>query len=235
MSGIDQRCDREQHGQRTLARRKSETADGQAQSVETAEQARATPSSPAATVRSSSPIWSARSRSPRRSANALQSEPRRPRLSLHRRPRRRQDQHGPHPGQGLNCEKGPTPTPCDQCDICQAIAAGEDIDVLEIDGASNNGVDEVRELRSNVQYRPSRVALQDLHHRRSPHALQGGLQRPAQDAGRAAAARQVHLRHHRSAERSRSRSCRAASASTSPASARRESWNGSRRSSPAKA
>ena len=57
----------------------------------------------------------------------------------------------------LNCEKGPTPTPCDQCDICRSIAAGEDVDVLEIDGASNRGIDEVREIRQNVQYRPGRA------------------------------------------------------------------------------
>jgi DNA polymerase-3 subunit gamma/tau len=57
----------------------------------------------------------------------------------------------------LNCVKGPTPSPCDQCDICQAIAAGDDVDVLEIDGASNNKVDEVRELRSNVGFRPTRT------------------------------------------------------------------------------
>lgn len=56
----------------------------------------------------------------------------------------------------LNCVKGPTATPCDQCEICQSIAAGEDVDVLEIDGASNNRIDEVREIRQNVQYRPSR-------------------------------------------------------------------------------
>jgi DNA polymerase-3 subunit gamma/tau len=57
----------------------------------------------------------------------------------------------------LNCEKGPTVTPCDQCDICHSIAAGEDVDVLEIDGASNRGIDEVREIRQNVQYRPGRA------------------------------------------------------------------------------
>src|SRR5712691_7661944 len=51
----------------------------------------------------------------------------------------------------LNCVKGPTTTPCNECELCQSIAAGEDIDVLEIDGASNNKVEEVRELRSNVQ------------------------------------------------------------------------------------
>src|SRR6516165_3856379 len=41
----------------------------------------------------------------------------------------------------LNCARGPTPTPCGVCDTCQAIAAGDDIDVLEIDGASNRGID----------------------------------------------------------------------------------------------
>src|SRR6266478_5548467 len=56
----------------------------------------------------------------------------------------------------LNCVKGPTPTPCDQCEICQAITSGEDTDVLEIDGASNNGVDNIRDLRANVNFRPSR-------------------------------------------------------------------------------
>ena len=57
----------------------------------------------------------------------------------------------------LNCVKGPTATPCDQCEICQAITSGEDTDVLEIDGASNNGVDNIRELRANVNFRPSRA------------------------------------------------------------------------------
>src|SRR5829696_2563974 len=56
----------------------------------------------------------------------------------------------------LNCETGPTATPCDKCDSCTAIAAGEDVDVLEIDGASNNKVEEVRDLRQNVGFRPTR-------------------------------------------------------------------------------
>jgi DNA polymerase-3 subunit gamma/tau len=54
----------------------------------------------------------------------------------------------------LNCVKGPTPTPCDRCPSCQAIAVGEDVDVLEIDGASNRNLDDIRELRQNVQYKP---------------------------------------------------------------------------------
>ncbi|MHC5537814.1 DNA polymerase III subunit gamma/tau [Singulisphaera rosea] len=56
----------------------------------------------------------------------------------------------------LNCVKGPTDEPCLKCDICQAIAVGQDVDVIEIDGASNNGVDAVRELRQNAGLRPSR-------------------------------------------------------------------------------
>jgi DNA polymerase-3 subunit gamma/tau len=56
----------------------------------------------------------------------------------------------------LNCEKGPTATPCNVCETCRSIAAGDDVDVLEIDGASNRGIDEVREIRQNVQFRPTR-------------------------------------------------------------------------------
>jgi len=56
----------------------------------------------------------------------------------------------------LNCATGPTPTPCNRCDICESISTGEDVDVLEIDGASNRGIDEIRQLRQNVNVRPSR-------------------------------------------------------------------------------
>lgn len=56
----------------------------------------------------------------------------------------------------LNCETGPTLTPCDQCDICQSISTGDDVDVLEIDGASNRGIDEIRQLRTFATVRPSR-------------------------------------------------------------------------------
>jgi DNA polymerase-3 subunit gamma/tau len=56
----------------------------------------------------------------------------------------------------LNCEKGTSPNPCNECETCRAIAAGDDVDVLEIDGASNRGIDEIRQLRQNVNVRPSR-------------------------------------------------------------------------------
>ncbi len=56
----------------------------------------------------------------------------------------------------LNCEKGPTATPCNDCDVCRSVSTGDDMDVLEIDGASNRGIDEIRQLRQNVSVRPSR-------------------------------------------------------------------------------
>ena len=56
----------------------------------------------------------------------------------------------------LNCVDGPTETPCNKCDICRHITDGDDLDVLEIDGASNRGIDEVRQIRDNVRYAPSR-------------------------------------------------------------------------------
>ncbi|HUJ11136.1 MAG TPA: DNA polymerase III subunit gamma/tau [Verrucomicrobiae bacterium] len=55
----------------------------------------------------------------------------------------------------LNCVKGPTTTPCDKCDNCKEIAEGRSLDVLEIDGASNNGVEQVRELRETCRYAPA--------------------------------------------------------------------------------
>ncbi|MCI0527483.1 MAG: DNA polymerase III subunit gamma/tau, partial [Nitrospira sp.] len=54
----------------------------------------------------------------------------------------------------LNCMEGPTPTPCNRCAPCQEITGGQSVDVLEIDGASNTGVDDVRELRETVKYVP---------------------------------------------------------------------------------
>ncbi len=56
----------------------------------------------------------------------------------------------------LNCEEGASPTPCDKCISCKEIAAGKGMDVIEIDGASNTGVDDIRELRENIRYLPSR-------------------------------------------------------------------------------
>jgi len=56
----------------------------------------------------------------------------------------------------LNCESGPTDKPCDNCASCREITAGGSPDVIEIDAASNRGINEMRELRENVRYQPSR-------------------------------------------------------------------------------
>jgi DNA polymerase-3 subunit gamma/tau len=56
----------------------------------------------------------------------------------------------------LNCEQGPAGEPCNICDACRAITAGQDVDVVEIDAASNRGIDEIRQLRQNVAVRPAR-------------------------------------------------------------------------------
>ena len=56
----------------------------------------------------------------------------------------------------LNCVKGPTITPCGVCDNCREIAGGNSLDVIEIDGASNNSVEDVRQLRENVRYAPAK-------------------------------------------------------------------------------
>jgi DNA polymerase-3 subunit gamma/tau len=59
----------------------------------------------------------------------------------------------------VNCVKGPTVTPCGKCDNCLEITAGNSLDVIEIDGASNRGIDDVRELRDNVRYAPAKSRL----------------------------------------------------------------------------
>ena len=56
----------------------------------------------------------------------------------------------------LNCTHGPTVTPCGKCDNCREIAGGNSLDVIELDAASNRGIDDVRELRDNVRYAPAK-------------------------------------------------------------------------------
>src|SRR5688572_19529639 len=56
----------------------------------------------------------------------------------------------------LNCHRGLSPEPCGECPSCTEIAAGNSLDVLEIDAASNRGIDSIRELRETIRYRPGR-------------------------------------------------------------------------------
>jgi DNA polymerase-3 subunit gamma/tau len=79
----------------------------------------------------------------------------------------------------LNCTSGPTIQPCQTCDVCRMISSGEDMDVIEIDGASNNGIDEIRTLRKNISVMASRcrykVYIIDEVHMLSRQAFNGLL------------------------------------------------------------
>jgi DNA polymerase III subunit gamma/tau len=74
----------------------------------------------------------------------------------------------------MNCEHGPTVEPCGQCESCVAIAGATSLDVIEMDAASNNSVDDIRELRESVQFAPvsgrSKVYILDEAHMLSPQA-----------------------------------------------------------------
>jgi DNA polymerase-3 subunit gamma/tau len=75
----------------------------------------------------------------------------------------------------LDCEQGPLPEPCNQCASCQAITIGSSLDVLEIDGASNRGIDEIRDLRERIRYAPTRsrykIYIIDEVHMLTEHAF----------------------------------------------------------------
>ena len=75
----------------------------------------------------------------------------------------------------LNCARGPSVEPCGQCDSCREIADSRSVDVIEIDAASNRGIDEIRELRENVRYLPARdlykVFIIDEAHMLTPEAF----------------------------------------------------------------
>ena len=74
----------------------------------------------------------------------------------------------------LNCAQGPTPKPCNECSSCDEIATSRSLDVLEIDGASNRGIDAIRELRETVRYAPARdrykIYIIDEVHMLTPEA-----------------------------------------------------------------
>ncbi|HEV2490730.1 MAG TPA: DNA polymerase III subunit gamma/tau [Candidatus Acidoferrales bacterium] len=74
----------------------------------------------------------------------------------------------------LNCVQGPTPEPCNACDACREITAGNSLDVMEIDAASNRGIDQIRELREMVRYAPAsgryKVVILDEAHQLTEEA-----------------------------------------------------------------
>ena len=116
----------------------------------------------------------------------------------------------------LNClETGPTPDPCNKCEACVSITDGTAVDVIEMDAASNRGVDDVDALRDGVKYPPMRlrykVYIIDEAHQLSPQAKDAFLKTLEEPP----ASRGLHPRHHRSQQDSASPSARAASSSIS--------------------
>jgi DNA polymerase-3 subunit gamma/tau len=85
----------------------------------------------------------------------------------------------------VNCERGPNPEPCGECVPCREIADGSNLDVVELDGASNRGIDDVRELRELLRYRPARdryrvIIIDEVHMltREAFNALLKSLEEP---------------------------------------------------------
>jgi DNA polymerase-3 subunit gamma/tau len=85
----------------------------------------------------------------------------------------------------LNCQHGPTPTPCNKCEFCQEVNEDRSLDVLEIDGASSGGIEQVRSLRESVKYKPIRgrykiIIIDEVHQVSGPafNALLKTLEEP---------------------------------------------------------
>ena len=99
----------------------------------------------------------------------------------------------------LNCKNGPTTTPCNDCELCVRIAGGNDVDVVEIDGASNRGIEEIRNIKENIKYLPSharfKIFIIDEIHMLTPpafNALLKTLEEPPDHAKFIFATTQVH-------------------------------------------
>ena len=100
----------------------------------------------------------------------------------------------------LNCINGPTAEPCGECASCKEITAGNSVDVIEIDAASNRGINEMRELRDNVRYRPARDRYKVFIIDEAHQITYGSLQRASENAGRAAGMGGIHPLHDRIAQ-----------------------------------
>ena len=154
----------------------------------------------------------------------VRERPRAPRVPVLRSARLRQDHARAHRRQGAQLRAGPpTARAVRHVQACTSIGNGSAVDYQEMDGAL-----EPRHRRDPRAHRggalPARGPAQEgLRHRRSPHAHDRGVQRPAEDARGAAAARHVRARDDRAAQAARTRSCRAASATTSSSCRRRGS------------
>ena len=120
----------------------------------------------------------------------------RPRAPVRRSARHRQDVPGADRRQGDQLREPPADgDPCDICAACVAIREGRALDLVEIDAASNRGIDAIRDLRDRIDYAPDRPAAQGLHPRRGAPDHAGRLERAPQVARGAARLRDLHVRH----------------------------------------
>ena len=87
--------------------------------------------------------------------NQIKGRPYRTCLSFLWNKRNRKDDGGKNICEAVNCEHPVDGSPCGECEMCRSIAAGMSMNVIEIDAASNNGVDNIREIREEVTYRPT--------------------------------------------------------------------------------
>ncbi len=100
----------------------------------------------------------------------------------------------------IDCEAGPTATPDNTCENCRAILAGTALDVLEIDAASNRGIEEIRSLRDAVKFAPAKMRMKVYILDEAHMLTKEGANAFLQDARGAAAARGVHPGDHRARE-----------------------------------
>ncbi len=103
----------------------------------------------------------------------------------------------------LNYPPGPTIDMAEITPQCEAILESRHMDVIEMDAASNTGVDNMREIIDSRALCARAGAHQGLHYRRSAHAVEKRFQRAVENAGRAAAPCEVHFRHNRNPQSSR--------------------------------
>ena len=95
----------------------------------------------------------------------------------------------------VNCLEPEDGDPCNACNICLAANDGRFLDIIELDAASNRGIDEIRDIREKVKLLSSPGQAKGVHHRRGPHAYGRGLQRLPKNPGRASCSRYIHPLH----------------------------------------
>ena len=104
----------------------------------------------------------------------------------------------------LNCVNGPTLEPCGECESCTAITNSTSLDVIEMDAASNNSVDDIRDLREKVGFAPTGERLWKVYILDEAHMLSdAGVERVPEDARGAAAQHDLRARHDRGAQGAR--------------------------------